>query len=222
MNTLEDRKAKIDDLIKSIFKFLLSDDFQLHFTFDSEETELTFNQIKQKEEKFNMDYFMETIQNDVLQFQNTEKEDQISEQLINYFEGKKERNFQKEFIPSKRYFLPLEQGNNEKEWGKLDQETINDKLKFQDETRTQNILQKLDHQTKVPYMKKIEKDDIQKKWLEGIKDTQMGKFVDTRPDKRKPGFYIDTVKNIDKNMDDKIDKVIKKFMTDKMKNFNDE
>lgn len=48
----------------------------------------------------------------------------------------------------------------------------------------------------------------------------MGKFVDTRPDKRKPGFYIDTVKNIDKNMDDKIDKVIKRFMKDKMNNFD--
>ena len=44
----------------------------------------------------------------------------MQNQLLNYYAGKAERNFAKEFIPSKLYFLPLETGNNDKEWGKLD------------------------------------------------------------------------------------------------------
>ena len=47
----------------------------------------------------------------------------------------------------------------------------------------------------------------------------MGKYIDTRPDNVKTGIYVDTVKTIDKKMDDKIDHAIKKFMMDKMNNF---
>lgn len=46
IKVLEDRRKKIEGLITSIFKFILSDDFQKNFFFDSEETELKFNQTK--------------------------------------------------------------------------------------------------------------------------------------------------------------------------------
>lgn len=52
-----------------------------------------------------------------------------------------------------------------------------------------------------------------------MKNTQQGKFVDSRPDKKKVGIYVDTVKTMDKPLDEKIDSVIKKFMSDKMNNF---
>jgi len=41
-----------------------------------------------------------------------------------------------------------------------------------------------------------------------MKYTNIGKFVDTRPDKKKTGIYVDKIKKIDQNIDDKIDKVI--------------
>ncbi len=52
-----------------------------------------------------------------------------------------------------------------------------------------------------------------------MKYTQVGKFVDKRPDNKKTGILVDKAKKIDQNLDDKIDKVIKKFMIDKMHNF---
>ena len=70
-----------------------------------------------------------------------------------------------------------------------------------------------------PYMKDRDKDAIQQKWLEDMKQTHQGRFVDTRPDKKKTGIYVDTVNTMDKILDVKIDDVIKKFMTDKMNNF---
>ena len=80
-------------------------------------------------------------------------------------------------------------------------------------------MDQLEQFKQAPYMKDRDKDDIQSKWLEGIKNTQNGRFVDTRPDKKKTGIYVDTVNKIDKILDVKIDDVIKKFMTDKMNNF---
>jgi hypothetical protein len=59
----------------------------------------------------------------------------MQQELTNYFVGKQERNFGKEFIPSKRYFLPLELGNNKREWGKLDQEQIDERIKQVNEVR---------------------------------------------------------------------------------------
>lgn len=78
----------------------------------------------------------------------------------------------------------------------------------------------MDNYADAPYMNDMHKDDIQKKWIDGITDTALGRFVDTRPDNKKTGIYVDTVKTIEKNLDEKIDKVIRKFMEDKMNNFN--
>lgn len=78
----------------------------------------------------------------------------------------------------------------------------------------------MDDYQEAPYMKEMQKDDIQRKWLEeGIRDTAQGRFVDTRPDNKKTGIYVDSTNSIDKQLDDKIDKVIKKFMQDKINNF---
>lgn len=74
-------------------------------------------------------------------------------------------------------------------------------------------------QQQAPYAQNIEKDDIQSLWVEKMRYTQMGKFVDTRPDKKKTGIYVDKGNTMDRKMDERIDSVIKKFMQDKMNNF---
>lgn len=137
-----------------------------------------------------------------------------------FFTNKKEMAVQKEFIETKRYFQPLEMGNNKQEWGKLDQETIDAKIVDIDQQWKQKAVEHLDNYADAPYMQDLHKDDIQKKWIDGITDTALGRFVDTRPDNKKTGIYVDTVKTIEKNLDEKIDKVIRKFMEDKMNNFN--
>jgi hypothetical protein len=86
--------------------------------------------------------------------------------------------------------------------------------------QTEKNLQHLETFKNAPFMKNIEKDDIQSKWLEGLRGNQQGRFVDTRPDKKKTGIYVDTLKTVDKKIDEKIDGVIKKFMVDKMNNFS--
>ena len=60
------------------------------------------------------------MQNNLIRMDSLDAEEEMQNQLLNYYAGKAERNFAKEFIPSKLYFLPLETGNNDKEWGKLD------------------------------------------------------------------------------------------------------
>ncbi len=73
-------------------------------------------------------------------------------------------------------------------------------------------MEQLEQYKDAPYLKEGQKDDIQRNWIDSMKYTNIGKFVDTRPDKKKTGIYVDKIKKIDQNIDDKIDKVIQKFM----------
>ena len=122
MQHLDHRRTKVDGFIRSVFEFIMGDDFQKRFYFNSQEMELQFNQIKQREEHFNINFFIDQVQNNLIRMDSLDAEEEMQNQLLNYYAGKAERNFAKEFIPSKLYFLPLETGNNDKEWGKLDQE----------------------------------------------------------------------------------------------------
>lgn len=88
------------------------------------------------------------------------------------------------------------------------------------QNRKRDVVREMDNYIEAPYLKELHKDDIQRKWIEGIKDTGQGRFVDTRPDNVKTGIYVDSVKTIEKKMDERIDDAIKKFMRDKMNDFN--
>lgn len=52
----------------------MSDEFQTKFYFDSEETELQFNSTKSKEEKFNIEYYIDYLQNNLTKFNSYERE----------------------------------------------------------------------------------------------------------------------------------------------------
>lgn len=62
------------------------------------------------------------MQNNLVSMDDEDREADIADHLEEFFQKKKELAQQKEFIESKRYFQPLEMGNNKTEWGKLDQE----------------------------------------------------------------------------------------------------
>ncbi|CAD8137067.1 unnamed protein product [Paramecium octaurelia] len=217
---LKNEQRQYEFCIKTILVYISSDEFQKEFYFDSEQAELKSNQVKIKELKFNLEYYSHYMQNNLTHYDSEEREAEIQDQITKYFGFKQDNNQQKEFIESKRYFQPLEQGNNKNEWGKLDQETIDERMQELEKKRRDELILKIqENDTKIPYLKDYIKDDIQSKWVEGMA-AQQGRFVDARPDNQKTGIYVDTVKTVEKKLDEKIDQVIKKFMQDKMNNFN--
>jgi hypothetical protein len=61
MDLLQKKKLRIEKFINGIFKYLMSDDFGKNFFYDYEGTQLKLNEIKQKEDRFNIDNYIDYV-----------------------------------------------------------------------------------------------------------------------------------------------------------------